>query len=508
VIPFYAYDYATTSQIPGHCEYTLNVYATSALEDTYRSRAPLALCLVVASTFFFIATSFFVYDCFVQRRNSIVVDNATRSAAIVASLFPSNVRDRMMAIQEDCLHGKTSMNKRRTSQRHAEPVNGTSEERGNNDDGGVFYKSKPIADFFPATTILFGDIAGFTAWSSTRQPSEVFALLETIYNSFDAIAQQLGVYKVETIGDCYVAVVGLPTPRIDHAVVMARFARKCMVKMMTLVRKLEVRLGPDTADLSMRFGIHSGPVTAGVLRGERSRFQLFGDTMNTASRMESTGLRDRIQVSQETADLLIDAGKVRWLQPREETVVAKGKGELQTYWLSLAAVDESCNGSVTSSFYSKDHRRGSMSSLGSTHQARVGRMVQWHVETLLELILPIIAKRESESGRTDSNNIMTDIALGPFGTSQDNDAHVGRSSRFRLNRPRFRSVSGTTIVISKQIESQIYDFVDSISDMYRGTESNEVMQYCDRNMTRRRECLAYKRIRLNCACFLFACAIW
>jgi class 3 adenylate cyclase len=79
-------------------------------------------------------------------------------------------------------------------------------------------------------------------------------------------------------GDCYVAAAGLPEPRKDHAVAMARFAQDCMLKMQTLTRKLEVTLGPDTADLTMRMGMHSGPVTAGVLRGERSRFQLFGDT--------------------------------------------------------------------------------------------------------------------------------------------------------------------------------------------------------------------------------------
>jgi class 3 adenylate cyclase len=124
--------------------------------------------------------------------------------------------------------------------------------------------------------------------------------------------------QVETVGDCYVSVAGLPEARKDHAVAMARFAQECMLRIQTLTRKLEVTFGPDTGELSMRMGMHSGPVTAGVLRGDRSRFQLFGETVNTAARMESTGKRDKIQVSQDTADLLVASGKAKWLARRED----------------------------------------------------------------------------------------------------------------------------------------------------------------------------------------------
>ena len=130
-------------------------------------------------------------------------------------------------------------------------------------------------------------ISGFTAWSSTRDPTQVFQLLEAIYNAFDEVAKARKVFKVETIGDCYMAVTGLPDPQANHAVIMARFASECMVKMGDVTNKLLSSLGADTADLCMRIGLHSGPVTAGVLRGDKSRFQLFGDTVNTASRMES-----------------------------------------------------------------------------------------------------------------------------------------------------------------------------------------------------------------------------
>ena len=139
---------------------------------------------------------------------------------------------------------------------------------------------------------------------------------------------------------------GVPTPQNDHAVRMAKFARECIVKMKDLVCDLSFTLGDDTANLSIRVGLHSGEVTAGVLRGERARFQLFGDTVNTASRMESNGIRGRIHCSQATADKLIEADKGRWLTRRNTRIEAKGKGRMQTYWIHPKA-SRSSNGSST-----------------------------------------------------------------------------------------------------------------------------------------------------------------
>ena len=198
-------------------------------------------------------------------------------------------------------------------------------------------KGRPIADKFDDATVLFADIAGFTKWSSSRLPQDVFELLETLYGAFDKIAQRRGVFKVETIGDCYMAVTGLPEPQPDHAIRMAKFARDCLVKMKQLTKDLEESLGKDTSELSFRVGMHSGSVTAGVLRGDKGRFQLFGDTVNTAARMESNGVIGRIQCSQETADELILVGKTQWLTPREGGIDAKGKGRLQTYFVDLTS---------------------------------------------------------------------------------------------------------------------------------------------------------------------------
>jgi class 3 adenylate cyclase len=120
------------------------------------------------------------------------------------------------------------------------------------------------------------------------------------------------------------AVTGIPEPQPQHAVIMTKFARDCLETIHVVTRELAEKLGGDTQDLGMRVGLHSGATTAGVLRGDKGRFQLFGDTVNTAARMESNGVKGRIQVSQATADELINAGKGNWLTTREDVVMAKG----------------------------------------------------------------------------------------------------------------------------------------------------------------------------------------
>jgi len=118
---------------------------------------------------------------------------------------------------------------------------------------------------------------------------------------------------------------------------MCQFASGCLKLIESTLRNLMDDLGTDTMDLGLRVGMHSGEVTAGVLRGEKSRFQVFGDTVNTASRMESSSVRNRIQCSQSVADELILHDRAHWLEVRKGMISAKGKGQMQTYFVNVHA---------------------------------------------------------------------------------------------------------------------------------------------------------------------------
>ena len=146
-----------------------------------------------------------------------------------------------------------------------------------------------IADTYPETTVLFADLVGFTPFAQRTDPSVVVSFLDDLFSQFDALAASFGVEKIKTIGDSYMAVAGAPVARTDHAIAAAELA----TGMLDVLADAKARLG---LSLELRIGLASGPVVGGVIGQKRILFDLWGDTVNTASRMESAGVPGRIQV--------------------------------------------------------------------------------------------------------------------------------------------------------------------------------------------------------------------
>ncbi|KHN79068.1 Atrial natriuretic peptide receptor 1 [Toxocara canis] len=182
------------------------------------------------------------------------------------------------------------------------------------------------AEAFDSVTIYFSDIVGFTALSSVSTPMQVVTLLNDLYMAFDGVVDNFRVYKVETIGDAYMVVSGLPERHDQHASQIAQMALALLHK----VKNFVIRHRPDE-QLKLRIGIHSGSVVAGVVGSKMPRYCLFGDTVNTSSRMESNGLPLRIHVSKQTKEILDKEPGFRLVLRGE--VEMKGKGKQTTYWL-------------------------------------------------------------------------------------------------------------------------------------------------------------------------------
>jgi len=179
-----------------------------------------------------------------------------------------------------------------------------------------------IAEAYPATTVLFADIVESTPWERQTDPAIVVGLLDRLFTRFDALAASCGVEKIKTIGDAYMAAAGAPIPREDHAEAALRLAR-------AIVDAVTDEGTASGIAVQVRIGLASGPVVGGVIGRQRAAFDLWGDTVNLASRMESSGLPGRIQVAASTRELLVTSHA---FEAREVDV--KGLGPMTAYLLA------------------------------------------------------------------------------------------------------------------------------------------------------------------------------
>jgi len=480
--PFVSIDYDKSSVPNGTCipEIVISLYPSKKFEESFYTNEATRYVLGIVGIFLFASLVFGIYDFCVRRRQNKVMARIIRQDKIVSNMFPTAIKDRLYG------NSKSNQNSKELDL------------DGDFDDGDNSISDNQIAELYPCVTIVFADIMGFTAWSSAREPSQVFTLLESIYGAFDKIAYRHEVFKVETVGDCYVAVGGLPDSRDDHAVIVAKFARDCLHKMGELTRKLEVRLGPDTTDLGIRCGVHTGQVTAGVLRGERSRFQLFGETMNTCGRMETTAVRGKIQVSGATAEQLKKHNKYSWISAREDKIPVEGKGEIQTYWLETkeesrrksnnkklkaksinknvnsnietVIADRTENGSVGTELDELDDLDDYDSdSDGHNKMTKKERLVEWNVEILSFLLKQILAARTGEeSSSKDVSSTEAELRMGKNAATTVLDEFKEIITLPIVDSQKLQQRKDLqSIVLSQQLIVQIRNFVTCVANMYR-----------------------------------------
>jgi len=183
-----------------------------------------------------------------------------------------------------------------------------------------------IADTHPSATVLFADVVNFTGLAASMDPHDVLLLLNQLFSAFDRLAARHGLWKIKTGGDAYIAVAGIPTPREDHA----RAAVEMGIEMHRAVTRLA---GLRRRGIQLRVGVASGPISAGVIGENRWAYDVWGDTVNMAARMESHGVPGMVQVAPTTREALADAFPLTM-----RTVDVKGKGVVATYLIDPAAV--------------------------------------------------------------------------------------------------------------------------------------------------------------------------
>ena len=182
-----------------------------------------------------------------------------------------------------------------------------------------------IADDIDSASVLFADVVDFTPMSASLSPAQLVELLDEVFSCFDAFVDELGLEKIKTVGDAYMAAAGVPRPRADHAHAIADLALR--------IRDHEAVNPVDGGRLMFRIGVNSGPVTAGVIGTRTFSYDLWGDTVNTASRMESSGVPGAIQMTAATHELMRDAVRLRVARPRRRD----GQEEMETFLLVARA---------------------------------------------------------------------------------------------------------------------------------------------------------------------------
>ena len=456
-----------------HCPFTLHVFPTHELEESFESPQPAAFAASVVVMFFLSAVIFFVYDNINGKSQSgRYSSRAERSFVPPSKIRPplrAQIKDRFV----DRLKGRFEAPKLihaaqqphfKATLRALPKLNGFSKKQG---------------DSFSSATVMFADIVGLERWSTGKEPEEKDNMLETVRRSLNAIAKRHGIFQVEMAGDCFVAVTDAQNTENDHAAIMAHFACDCRKRLAEIFKSM------STKNLFMRFGLHSGHIQAGLLGDQSSRFQLFGDTVDTTYQMLALGKAGKIHASVETAELLNLGGKSHWLSPRKDLVLVNGKGEMSTFWIKhkiCLSIDESKklfakSGASTHSEASTVDEQDiwgesdwtSMSESVHTESSAPKLAVDRNVNILMRYLKKIEARRLALRRLGHRKPRDEDFEIGMGDPIMEEAREVVRMPEF--NPAVASDVSHSDLIeLPEEVESQLRLFVLSIASTYRDNE--------------------------------------
>lgn len=314
---------------------------------------------------------------------------------------------------------------------------------------------------FKSPQVYFSDIVGYTEIASSLSPTKLSDLLDRLYSKFDRLCDLHHVFKVETVGDAYMAVTNLVKEQHDHVALMARFALDALE---TASGTLIDEDDPSKGSIKIRIGFHTGPVASHVVGSKNPRYSIIGDTVNVASRMESTSKEGRIQCTEKSARLLEEqCPDVEVVRRGRQHV--KGKGTMVTFWVAAT------HGEISDSSDMVGEQAMNQSIFNPAKSTKsltneVGRLIDWNAE-LLENYLERIVKNQTQHVMASSASAGADFDVSTeTGTLLDEVQEV--ISLPKYNARAIESMKAAeTVELPSNVKDQLRQYVATIAHMYR-----------------------------------------
>ena len=457
-------DFPGTPLDPTHCQFLLHVYPASRMEENQSTFGIISLVLCLLAICVFPISLFFYFGNPSSEFEEDDIETAKAHSTDGLTRQKTSIRD----IPK--LWKKQNMKTKKVPQRAKEVIESMPEQM------SLIESKEEIV--LTNSTLMVAGLCSLEQWKEGKEPEETDHLLETVERSILAVAKRHGISQVEMIDGKFIAIMGSDNNDIDHAAILVYFACECRKRVSELFKSMAAK------ELSIRFGIHSGNLIPEITTNDNgsSRFQLFGDTVDTAYQMLENGKANRIQVSVDTAELLNLAGKPHWISPRSDLIPVKGIGNMSTFWvkpkacLSTGKAEHKSDDDSVSTVRQRNTWEGSFS-VDDVSEKDFQSLVDQNTAILLRYLRAIYAKR-----LVSKKKQILDVT-----SSWERNDEMGRSiieeARESIQATSFDfsasmdGVDPSLVQISQEVQSKLRNYVASIGAAHRRENHFHNFQY-------------------------------